>query len=90
MWGGAGRVGSKKSKLISAPPRGAGLKSPLIPAPLPLQGRENPRGAKWGRVSQAGRGKIVIPIWDTFTWLNLWITTNLIQKQLDKSWANPS
>ena len=44
--GGVGRGGFKKSKLISAPPHGAGLKSCLISTPLPLQGEANPRGAK--------------------------------------------
>ena len=60
--GGAGRGESKKSKPIPAPPRGAGLKACLISAPPPLQGRENPCGAKWGGAGQAGRGKIAIPI----------------------------
>ena len=36
------------SKPISAPTRGAGLKSCPIPAPPPLRGRENPQGAKRG------------------------------------------
>ena len=49
---GAGRVGSKKSKSIPAPPRGARLKSCPILAPPPLRGRENPRGAKRGRAGQ--------------------------------------
>ena len=40
--------GSKKSKFISTPPRGAGLKSYPILAPPPLRGGENPRGAKRG------------------------------------------
>ena len=64
MRGGAGmgRVGSKKSKPIPTPPRGAGLKSPPIPAPLPLRGRKNPCGMKWGRAGQAGQRKIAIPI----------------------------
>ena len=43
---GAGRGGSKKSKPIPAPPHGAGLKSCHIPALPPLQGGENPHGAK--------------------------------------------
>ena len=43
---GVGRVGSKKSKPISASPHGMGLKSCPIPAPPPLRGQENPRGAK--------------------------------------------
>ena len=58
---GAGRDGSKKCKSIPTPSRGAGLKSCLIPAPPPLQGGENPHGAKRGRAGQAGRGKIAIP-----------------------------
>ena len=45
---GAGRVRSKKSKPIPAPPHDAGLKSRPIPAPPPLQGEENPRGPKRG------------------------------------------
>ena len=49
-WEGMGRGGSKKSKPIPAPLRGVGLKSYLIPAPPPLRGRENPRGAKRGGV----------------------------------------
>ena len=57
-----GRGGSKKCKLIPAPPRGAGLKSCPIPAPPPLRGEENPHGAKRGGAGQAGRGKIAIPI----------------------------
>ena len=64
MWGGAGmgQVGSKKSKPIPTPPHGARLKSPPIPAPLPLQGGKNPCGMKWGRAGQVGRRKIAIPI----------------------------
>ena len=50
---GMGRFGSKKSKPISAPPHAVRLKSPLIPAPLPLQGRKNPCGMKWGGAGQA-------------------------------------
>ena len=63
MWGeaGMGRGGSEKCKPIPASPRGAGLKSRPIPAPPPLRGGENPHGAKWGRVGQAGQGKIAIP-----------------------------
>ena len=57
-----GRGGSKKSKPIPAPPRGAGLKSCPIPAPSPLRGGENPHGVKRGGAGQAGRGKIAIPI----------------------------
>ena len=49
--GKAGRGGSKKSKPIPAPPRGAGLKSCPIPTPSPLRGRENPSGAKRGGAS---------------------------------------
>ena len=64
--GGAG--GSKKCKPIPAPSRGAGLKSHPILAPPPLQGGENPHGAKRGGAGQAGRGKIVIPTYNT--WLN--------------------
>ena len=62
MWGGVGmeRVASKKSKPIPTPPRGVRLKSRPIPTPPPLRGGENPRGVKWGRVGQAGQGKIVI------------------------------
>ena len=56
-----GRGGSKKCKSIPAPPHGAGLKSWPILAPSPLQGRENPHGAKRGGAGQAGRGKIAIP-----------------------------
>ena len=44
-----------------SPPRGAGLKSRPIPAPPPLQGGENPHGAKRGGMGQAGRSKIAIP-----------------------------
>ena len=63
MRGGAGmgRVGFKKSKPIPTPPRGTGLKSPSIPAPLLLQGEKNPRGMKWGRVGQAGRRGAKLP-----------------------------
>ena len=58
MWGGhgEGRGGSKKSKPITVPPCGAGLKSCPIPASPPLQSGENlrgvgnPCGAKWGGV----------------------------------------
>ena len=56
-----GRGGSKKCKPIPAPPRGAGLKSRLIPAPSSLRGGENPHGAKRGGAGQAGQGKIAIP-----------------------------
>ena len=59
---GMGRVGSKKSKPIPTPPHGARLKSTPILALLPLRGEKNPHGMKWGRVGQAGRRKIVIPI----------------------------
>ena len=53
--------GSKKSKHILALPRGAGLKSPPIPTPPPLLGRENPHGTKRGGADQVRRGKIAIP-----------------------------
>ena len=43
---GAGRVGSKKSKPIATPPRGAGLNSRPIPVSPPLRGRENLHRAK--------------------------------------------
>ena len=61
MWNGVGRVGSKNSKPILALPHGAGLKSCLIPALPPLQGKENLCGVKRGEVGQAGQGKITIP-----------------------------
>ena len=50
MWGGdgEGRGGSKKSKSITVPPRGVGLKSCPIPAPPPLWGGKNLCGAKQG------------------------------------------
>ena len=61
-WGGDGAemgwVGSRKSKSISTPPCGVGLKSRLIPTPLSLWGGENPRGVKWGGAGQARQGKI--------------------------------
>jgi len=50
---GAGWVGSKKSKLISIPPRGAELKSCLISVLPPLLGGENQRGVKERGASQA-------------------------------------
>ena len=56
-----GRGGSRKCKPISAPPRGAGLKSRLIPALSPLRGGKNPHWAKREGTGQAGRGKIAIP-----------------------------
>ena len=58
---GMGRGGSKKCKSIPAPPRGAGLKSCPISALSPLQGGENPHGAKRGGAGQAERDKIAIP-----------------------------
>ena len=51
-------VGSKKFKSIPALPHGARLKSHPILAPLPLLGRRNPRGVKWGGVGQVGRAKL--------------------------------
>ena len=62
MRGGAkmGQVGSKKSKLISILSCDAGLKSPHIPVPPPLQGRKNLCGAKQGGMGQAKRGEIDI------------------------------
>ena len=45
-WGEVG--GSKKSKFITAPPRGAGLKSHIIPAPSLLWGEKNLSGVKTG------------------------------------------
>ena len=60
-WGGAGRVGSKMSKSIPAPPHGTGLKSHPILAPPPLWGRKNLRRAKRGETDQVEQGKIVIP-----------------------------
>ena len=62
MQDGARWVGSKNSKPIPILPRGARLKSRSIPAPLPLWGGENSRGAKWRGAGQTGRGKITIPI----------------------------
>lgn len=59
---GTGRVESKKSKFIPAPPCSVGLKSHPIPAPLHLQCGENPRGAKWEGEGQARWCKIVIII----------------------------
>jgi len=53
-WGGAGWGGSKNSKPIPASPCSAGQKSRPIPALLPLQGGENQRGAKRGRVKWGG------------------------------------
>ena len=60
---GAGWGGSKKSKLIPAPPRpapprGAGLKSPPIPAPLPLRGEENPLRRSGERRVKQGEAKL--------------------------------
>ena len=48
---GMGRDGSKKSKPIPAPPRGAGLKFPPIPTPQPLLGGET-------RGEQSGEGRV--------------------------------
>ena len=64
MQDGARWVGSKNSKPIPILPCacGARLKSRPIPAPLPLWGGENSRGAKWGGAGQTGWGKITIPI----------------------------
>ena len=53
MQGEAGQGGSKKSKLISILPHGAGLKSHPIPVPLPLWGGDNPREMKQGGLSGA-------------------------------------
>ena len=51
-WGEVGRGGFKKSKPITVPSRGVGLKSYPILAPPPLWGGENPR---WeGQVKQDG------------------------------------
>ena len=41
-------MGFKKSKPITTPPYGVGLKSLPIPAPPPLRGGKNPRGTKRG------------------------------------------
>ena len=56
-----GRGESKKCKPIPVPLRSVGLKSRPIPAPSPLQGGENPHGAKRKGAGQAERGKITIP-----------------------------
>ena len=79
MQGGAGmgRGGSKKCKPIPAPPRGVGLKSHPIPAPLPLRGGENPHGAKRGGAGQAGWGKIAIP---TSQRAPVWCRPNTLQR----------
>ena len=63
---GEGHVESKKSKPISAPPHGAGLKSSSIPAPAPspLWGGENSHEVKRRGASQAEQGKIVIPTFE--------------------------
>ena len=45
---GAGRVGDKNTKPITAPPRGAGTKYCPIHAPPPLRGGENPQGGGGG------------------------------------------
>ena len=55
---GTGWGGSKKSKLIPAPPRGAGLKSPPILAPLPLWGEENPLRRSGERQVKQGEAKL--------------------------------
>ena len=60
-----GRGGSKKCKPIPALACGAGLKSRPILAPSPLQGGENPHGAKRGGAGQAGRGKITISTYNS-------------------------
>ena len=48
---GMGWVESKKSKLISAPSRGAKLKSRPVPPLSPLWGGETPPGAKRGEAN---------------------------------------
>ena len=50
--------GSKKSKPISVPSRGARLKSCSIFAATPLRGRENLHGVNRGGAGQVGWGKI--------------------------------
>ena len=75
MQGGVGRGGSKNCKPIPVPPRGAGLKSRPIPAPLPLWGGENPHGAKRGGAGQAGRGKIAIL--NCMTSFSFWLPPHL-------------
>ena len=65
-WGGAGQVGSKKSKAIPTPP--------------PLRDAKNPRGAKQGGASQAAWGEIAIlslilsdfGFW-LFDWIGFWV-----------------
>ena len=54
MRGGAEQVESKKSKLIPAPPYGAGLKS--CPTTFARWGK-----LAWGEAEKAGLGKIAIP-----------------------------
>ena len=52
--------GSKKYKLILAPPYDGGLKFRPISDSLPLQGRKNSYGAMWKGAGQVEWGKIVI------------------------------
>ena len=56
------RGGTGLKSVNPSPPRDAGLKSRPIPVPPPLQGGENPHGAKRGGAGQAGRDKIAIPM----------------------------
>ena len=53
-----GQGGSKKCKPIPTPPCDTGLKSCPIPAPPPLQGEENPYGAKRGGGVKRGGEKL--------------------------------
>ena len=56
MGGGAGRGGSKKSKPITASPRGAGLKShPILPPPPP---NKHICGTGKIHLGQKGEGRI--------------------------------
>ena len=75
-----GRGGSKKSKPILTPPYGAGLKSPPTLVPPPLRGWKNLCRAKRGGASQAGRGKIAIPISNNLfnrLYLSMWYCISL-------------
>ena len=62
-----GRVKSKKSKPILTLPRGARLKSHLIPIPLPLRGGENPRELKQGGWVKRSGVKLS-SLWGENTW----------------------
>ena len=59
-WGGAGRVRSKNSKPIPVLPHGAGLKS----CSITFAGQGKPVWGEAGKsgLSEAGQGKIIIPM----------------------------